>query len=413
MKCLESLVYIVLFFLLFGIMPFLSPHGAYGVETALFQKYNIPKSLQKQPFYYFLQRMEWQAEIAKSGNWIEATLHPSMPKNNTDWSNIHLEISCEYKKKTNEYHITSMDYYLRPIDAPSAWEKVIESGFGFFNEDDIDKDKIGAFLGRYWAIELFATGGPSEFHFSSKMKFQGIEGVGCIVWDEKGNVVYDPYKDVNKDFWDDVYYDEKYVEYLKKTKAECDPVSASWPKDYRLQVPTGLKNKDLTLQSLDRIIGFENAVRNGNVFHLLKELNLEHERDNSVDVEFYFYKNTLAQVRIRNNTFKGRFCSIFDYADDNRLRCYTQGQVTAVDDEGNFQDVLPRYKVGYPKYTINGDGIEVKFHSTGYPARYQTVVNNRLFGRQIEWTEQGEVLSDVDLNIPQPWPDAPKAEADK
>jgi hypothetical protein len=58
--------------------------------------------------------------------------------------------------------------------------------------------------------------------------------------------------------------------------------------------------------------------------------------------------------------------------------------------------------------SLDGKGIEVKFHSTGYPASYKTIVRNRLFGRQIEWNDKGEVISDIDLDIPKPWLDAPK-----
>jgi hypothetical protein len=58
--------------------------------------------------------------------------------------------------------------------------------------------------------------------------------------------------------------------------------------------------------------------------------------------------------------------------------------------------------------TLANNGIEVKFHSTGYPATYKTIVKNRLYGRQIEWNDKGELISDVDLDIPKEWKDAPK-----
>jgi hypothetical protein len=57
--------------------------------------------------------------------------------------------------------------------------------------------------------------------------------------------------------------------------------------------------------------------------------------------------------------------------------------------------------------SLNEKGIIITFHSTGYPASYKTIVRNRLFGRQIEWNDKGEVISDVDLDIPKPWLDAP------
>ncbi|MDR0610642.1 MAG: hypothetical protein LBG58_11065, partial [Planctomycetaceae bacterium] len=62
------------------------------------------------------------------------------------------------------------------------------------------------------------------------------------------------------------------------------------------------------------------------------------------------------------------------------------------------------------KVPLIGNGTEVKFHPTGYPASYKTIVRNRLFGRQIEWNDKGEVISDIDLDIPKPWLDAPKKE---
>ena len=406
MKRLKSSVGIVLLSLLTMMIELAFVLSVYGEETELFRKYHIPKSLQKQPFHYLLRRMEWQADIALTGDWIGATQHPSVMKDSVDWSSIHLEFACEYKRKTNEYHVTSMFYCVCPTDDFSIREAAIKNGIDFFDEDDIDKGKIGGFFGCYWGLVFFETGRPSEFHFSSKMKFPDVEGVGCIVWDEKGNVIYDPYKKVGKDFWDDVFYEEQYVEYLKKSKVECEPVSTSWPKDYKVQVPDMPKNRELN-QSLNRVVGYEKAVRHGNVFHLLKELYLRREGNSSVYVHFYFYKNTLAQVWVR----KGEFRYVFDYGEDNRFRNYTQGHVDIIDDQRQVQPhSVPRmYKPGeYPRYAINGDGIEIKFHSTGYPASYKTIVRNRLFGRQIEWNDKGEVVSDVDLDIPQPWPDAPK-----
>jgi hypothetical protein len=73
--------------------------------------------------------------------------------------------------------------------------------------------------------------------------------------------------------------------------------------------------------------------------------------------------------------------------------------------EGDIEKVLPE---GSGKFTINGTGAKIQFFANGFPASYQTVVKNRLYGRQIEWNDKGEVVSDVDLDIPQEWKDAPK-----
>jgi hypothetical protein len=84
---------------------------------------------------------------------------------------------------------------------------------------------------------------------------------------------------------------------------------------------------------------------------------------------------------------------------DGMPTLYLEGKIIAPD---KFDGVPSLYETG----------IIIRFHPTGYPASYKTIVNNRLFGRQIEWNDKGEVLSDVDLDIPKPWADAPKKEED-
>jgi hypothetical protein len=60
---------------------------------------------------------------------------------------------------------------------------------------------------------------------------------------------------------------------------------------------------------------------------------------------------------------------------------------------------------------VTEKGVEILFHKNGFPSKYRThVKQDRLFGRQIEWNDKGEVVSDVDLDIPKPWADAPKKE---
>ncbi|MDR0703752.1 MAG: hypothetical protein LBF88_02070, partial [Planctomycetaceae bacterium] len=60
------------------------------------------------------------------------------------------------------------------------------------------------------------------------------------------------------------------------------------------------------------------------------------------------------------------------------------------------------------RYSIDGDGVVIHFHPTGFPKIYRTIIRNRLFGRQIEWDETGKVISNVDIDFPQKWDDAPK-----
>jgi hypothetical protein len=92
---------------------------------------------------------------------------------------------------------------------------------------------------------------------------------------------------------------------------------------------------------------------------------------------------------------------------DNSPEIYAEGDISSIlllrHNENEVNGFISSNKI-----SIDGNGIEVLFHSTGYPASYKTIVKNRLFGRQIEWNDKGEVISDIDLDIPKPWLDAPK-----
>jgi hypothetical protein len=113
-----------------------------------------------------------------------------------------------------------------------------------------------------------------------------------------------------------------------------------------------------------------------------------------------------------------------DYAHDGKLESYYEGFLDhqmymsnkngkmllsfSSDEQSAIEQESKEYSYFVEKFTPNGNGIMVKFHATGYPSSYKTIVKNRLFGRQIEWNDKGEVISDIDLDIPKPWLDAPK-----
>ncbi|MDR2345184.1 MAG: hypothetical protein LBE18_03885 [Planctomycetaceae bacterium] len=70
------------------------------------------------------------------------------------------------------------------------------------------------------------------------------------------------------------------------------------------------------------------------------------------------------------------------------------------------------YWQSHDTFDILKKGVEIKFHPNGYPAIYRTVVQDRLYGRQIEWNDEGKIISDVDLDIPKQWEGAPKQSED-
>ncbi|MDR3181936.1 MAG: hypothetical protein LBT89_03290 [Planctomycetaceae bacterium] len=117
-----------------------------------------------------------------------------------------------------------------------------------------------------------------------------------------------------------------------------------------------------------------------------------------------------------------------DFTKDGKLECYYEGfldhqmyntdkngkifEKFSSDEQSIIEKEVKEYSYCVEKFVPCGNGIEVKFHSTGYPASYKTIVKNRLFGRQIEWNEKGEVISDIDIDIPKPWADAPQKPAE-
>jgi hypothetical protein len=104
-------------------------------------------------------------------------------------------------------------------------------------------------------------------------------------------------------------------------------------------------------------------------------------------------------------------CGYYLTFKNNNLKTFAEGDIPL-----NFEKYYDATKKNneLDKLSIDGRGTEVKFHSNGYPASYKSIVKNRLFGRQIEWNDKGEVLSDVDLDIPKTWADTPKkSEKDK
>jgi hypothetical protein len=119
--------------------------------------------------------------------------------------------------------------------------------------------------------------------------------------------------------------------------------------------------------------------------------------------------------KVRDIVFSASSQGYFLSLDENgKILAYAEGEL--YDSEGRkFEDFYKKREDSrhYYWYFLNSfaaltKGVEVKFHSNGYPASYRTVVNSRLYGRQIEWNDKGEVVSDIDLDIPKEWKDAQK-----
>jgi hypothetical protein len=91
---------------------------------------------------------------------------------------------------------------------------------------------------------------------------------------------------------------------------------------------------------------------------------------------------------------------------NNKLKIYAEGDLS--DAVMGYYDANAKDNTKRDNLSIDGKGIEVKFHSNGVPESYKSIVRNRLYGRQIEWNDKGEIISDADLDIPKEWKNSPK-----
>lgn len=123
-------------------------------------------------------------------------------------------------------------------------------------------------------------------------------------------------------------------------------------------------------------------------------------------VNLHFYEDFISDAYVELNTGPdfGYYLSLNREGNPTR---YVEGDLLETDPtEVDSQNPAKHRR----QMTVNGTGRILTFYSSGYPATYTNIVKNRLFGRQIEWNVSGDVISDVDQDIPIAWKDAPKNE---
>jgi hypothetical protein len=143
----------------------------------------------------------------------------------------------------------------------------------------------------------------------------------------------------------------------------------------------------------------------------------KHVKEKQKDYKKYGYESIEAAALANKN---GIFVIKYIFSIDNKAKCfffdkdgrlvmYINGQIN-MDKHYKVENSNERKNtLNIPEnYRIDGHGVEIVFHATGFPKSFTKIAKNRLFGRQIEWNDKGEVISDVDLDIPKEWKDAPK-----
>jgi hypothetical protein len=380
-------------------------HAGEIENKKVFEQHKIPQILQKEEIALFLQRMNWQWKVARKDNWCMATQHPARFGRFCDWSDVTLIYYFDVGVGEKKYYVSGMeithgtgDHFIRELR--------FEGVLSLYQDGTIQHFELPL-------LQIFfgKNGDLNEFHFPM------VHGAGgnpdrenCIKWDDKSKVVFDDYKLHGEDFWDAVQInsDETYLDELRKSVESSKSISACPPiklnsKDSRsinqVRIPKDERYKKL----LKKVVEFYDVLKVGGVRKLIDIANFDPMTQSSPNVLFRFEKASVFDVTaiqgLGNQIGIGCYV-LFD--EKGQIKVWLEGELTDIKIE----------ETKSMKYQINGSGTDIRFHPTGYPASYKTIVNNRLFGRQIEWNDKGEVLSDVDLDIPKPWADAPKKEED-
>jgi antitoxin component YwqK of YwqJK toxin-antitoxin module len=245
----------------------------------------------------------------------------------------------------------------------------------------------------------------------SKISFEDDMGNREIKFDENEKVVSDDFKQFpQKEI-------QERLDIRKQMDAEIsDSIAAGYtevqkiqPKKWSLRLPKEIKD-EVVRERLTKIGEYHQAIIAGKAEPLVDNQvfakHVKKEIRPSVHI-FYSGKKVsfLGAYAIDDWCDPGYFMVFDEYA---RLVKYVEGEIT-FDQNLTGYDVAKSAKLFledmFSETNRRPSGLEITFHPSGYPASYKTIVKNRLFGRQIEWDEMGNVLSDIDQDIPILLPD--------
>ncbi|MDR2643025.1 MAG: hypothetical protein LBC74_09545 [Planctomycetaceae bacterium] len=110
----------------------------------------------------------------------------------------------------------------------------------------------------------------------------------------------------------------------------------------------------------------------------------------------FYAGNDLAFLGVHGGSIQNDCGCFLVFDDQSRLQRYAEGEIK-FDYNSSGHEVAKTARV-----SDTGIGVEITFHKNGYPSEYKSIVKNRRFGRQIKWDENGNLISDIDQDIPLP-----------
>jgi hypothetical protein len=221
------------------------------------------------------------------------------------------------------------------------------------------------------------------------------------------NITFDKNEKIIKDSF--LEHSDRIKQQIKKTKEELNTIVndssnileySIESEEYKIQNPEGIKNSE-PLIKIDNIKSCCNAIIEGKTSQLIKKI-ITHRTEARINIYIFYSDHSIAFIALKD--YSKNITYLFVFNNRVRLQRYLEGNI--VFDMNMIGNEVEKTVSILP----NSNGLEIKFHESGYPASYRNIVKGRLFGRQIEWNDKGEVISDIDLDIPKPWHDPSKKE---
>ncbi|MDR0703740.1 MAG: hypothetical protein LBF88_02010, partial [Planctomycetaceae bacterium] len=361
-------------------------------QRALFARFNIPDEIFCEGIALELHRMAWQIEVARSNNWQEATRHPALYKDGRDLSKNELMFAYHTLKKQDkfEFYTCVIEYATVANGDWAAYTDCLLNGtlrldsngnpetfhmfFNTYKFGDNGHKYIND--GRsilYFPLPFEMYSNPKKYNLESD---KGIYNNGYIEW-QNGKVIYNDIIKNNNFFHDtyrklmkeDLQYDLKPSVLNKKP---IKPITLASEKDYTIRIPDNIDSD--TRKVFFKVTRQYKILKDGNVKKLVEDIFPKRGEYTSGVVSFRFGKNYLYDVVYSNDSSGLVRGNYFKFDDKSHVTMWLNGDLRDIDDE-DLRTLSDPLKV---RYSIDGDGVVIHFHPTGFPKIYRTIIRNRL-----------------------------------
>lgn len=341
------------------------------------------------------QRMKGMAETIREGagfhEWFD---HPVLEQFK-DVPSYETNVVIHYNKIEKEKYILGTVEVRKtsPTRVASVSIASYENGqVGFYNE---------FMQGHYVVINIEKTGELNNIIFENL-----VGGKREIKFDENEAIVTDTYRqfdnaDIHIRLENRHQMDE---EISASIKAGYTDIQLQKPHEWELKLPEGLDNEEIR-DRLKKIKEYRQAIIVGNALSLIdNKIFVDNEDDSIIPRAHICYSGKKVSFvgveHLENFRTIGYFIVFDEYF---RLTQYVEGEIE-FDKNLTGHEVAKSAKLFLRELPFEEDrrpsGLEVTFHSSGYPASYKTIVRSEFIGRQIEWDENGNVISDIDTSPP-------------